>query len=74
MNDNYAIPALVLGGFLLGLPFGAYIQKRARSNPNVDDVNWHLTRDWTITDSNITVGIEFGFRSDGYMMWRRSSK
>lgn len=62
--------------------FGAGCDNKSESTPinaagtqSVQAVIWTKTRDWTETAGDGTrYNIEFGFRADGVVLWRRGDK
>lgn len=66
---------------LFGLAVGAAIScitlmlhPPEKRTGNVQPVQWGRTRDWTTTDSGTNYAIDFGFRADGVLIWRRGDK
>ena len=40
----------------------------------VQAVAWVKSRDYTITENGAVFAVDFGFRSDGVLLWRRGDK
>jgi hypothetical protein len=41
---------------------------------SIINVNWVRARDWTTLEHGTNYAIDFGFRQDGVLLWRRGDK
>ena len=75
-----AIISAILFGVFMGVAVGcgiAFLRRHPRTLTTMDGsilpVQWADTRDWTSTDqSGVVHRIEFGFRADGVLLWRKA--
>jgi hypothetical protein len=54
---------------VIGITSCRYDKKKPEGTVSV--VQWVAARDWTTTVSNKVYRMEFGFREDGMILWRR---
>lgn len=77
-NMNVMITAsvglIVLGIMVLIMLMNPRNELKSKKVEEASSIVWAKSRDWDLNDGSEKYGVEFGFRSDGVVLWRKGEK